>query len=549
MTALWDAATAHAIGAAWLRDAIAPAGAFGRRARARERPFRPGDESAARAALARVAALAERVPADRLAALRSAIARAPDLGALWARATGGGTLDDVDFFEVGRLLDALLDVATLLHGDASEASPENVLEDTAIAALRAALLPGRTTACGFYLASSFDPTLAHERAAAAAAHAGYDAARSRLNVRVAAYAGIERIRDGEFVLMRDALGATLPPEIRVVREAPTYLLCEVALDTDALAALARSDAAAARVAAAEEGVRERLSRSVAGAAHSVERACDALGELDALVARAQFTRRYACVVPEITAGSGSAFVDARYLPLCETLAAHGRRYASLSLDLCGLGVVTGPNMGGKTAALRTLGFLNACLALGVPVPAASARIALVDEIVWLGIGAGDGADDGLLSAFGREVVALRGFLERDPGRALVLVDEFARTTSPREGRALLVALLERLRERGASGLAATHLAGIAASAGVAHYAVGGLRGAPSDDPLPPPGGAPLTLDAALARIAQTMDYRLARVDEDAVPAADALKLARALGLDARLVDRALAALGDARSPR
>jgi len=145
-------------------------------------------------------------------------------------------------------------------------------------------------------------------------------------------------------------------------------------------------------------------------------------------------------------------------------------------------------------------------------------------------------DDGLLSAFGSEVVELRAFLERAPHSSLVLVDEFARTTSPREGRALLIALLETLQSRGALGLAATHLSGVAAGARVAHFASGGFL------QLPAGSGESLTLVAALLRIAAAMDYRLIRVDESAVPAADAIALAAALGLDATLIARAQEAL-------
>ncbi|MDQ2858739.1 MAG: hypothetical protein M3R53_08850, partial [Candidatus Eremiobacteraeota bacterium] len=256
---------------------------------------------------------------------------------------------------------------------------------------------------------------------------------------------------------------------------------------------------------------------------------------DGTVARAQFAQRYACVVPEFTETPAIVLEDARYLPLASALERHGRRYAPISIALEGMGVVTGPNMGGKTAALRTLGFFAACVALGVPVPATSARVSLFDEIAWLGIGAAP-EDDGLLSAFGSEVVEVRGFLERAPRLALVLIDEFARTTSPREGRALLIALLETLRSRGALGLAATHLSGVAAAARVAHFASGGsLR-------LPPISGKALTLEAALTRIAAAMDYRLVRVDESAVPAADAIALGEALGLDAALIARAREAL-------
>lgn len=525
----WNSETAGAIGADWLLAAIAPVGALGRAARERERAFGRGDEDAARALLARVGRLAREIPAPRLAELRSAIASAPDVGSALVRARNGGTLDDVDFFEVVRLLDALDDVGGLTADDAfgahavARADPE----------LRCALDPGRTSGRTFYLADGFAPALRACRAEAERAQARYDATRSRALARVAAAFGRETVADEAFTVMRDALLAPLPEGVRVVHEAPTYVLCEVELDGETLATLGALEHAAGEVARAEEAVRERLSRDVARASTALETACDGLGDLDALVARAAFAARYACVVPEIVDTATVAFVDARYLPLAERLAACGRTYAPISLDLTGTGVVTGPNMGGKTAALRTLGFVVACAALGVPVPAASARVPLVDGIAWLGSGAAaDGEADGLLSSFGREVVALHAYLADGATSGLALVDEFARTTSPREGRALLVALLERLRARGGLALAATHLAGVAVAAGAAHYATRG------SGTLAPHAGAPLALDAALARIELAMDYRLSAVDERAVAQSDALALAGALGLDSALIARA-----------
>ncbi len=136
---------------------------------------------------------------------------------------------------------------------------------------------------------------------------------------------------------------------------------------------------------------------------------------------------------------------------------------------------------------------------------------------------------GLLSAFAQEVVRLRDLLARDARRLLVLVDEFARTTTPLEGKALLVALLRRLRDRAACGLAATHLAGVAVEAGARHFAVRGLRGIPQ----PPPTG---DLHQALAALAESMDYTIAEVGDDASTVADAIALASLLGLDAELVE-------------
>lgn len=522
----WTPETASAIGVDWILAAIAPTGAFGREARARERAFLRGDESAARAALAHIDALAHAYSAELIDELRATIAETPDIRDALARARVGAPLDDVDFFEIQRFLDALERLVTL--GSAQSALLALPLPD---AALRAALAPGRTASRTFYLADAFAPELAQRRGEAARAQAAFDLARGGIAARIARDLGRETLGDDAFTVPREALPQPLPPGLRIVREAPTYALCALELDDAALAALAARDNAIDAVARAEEAIRTHLGEAVARVANALGSACDALGVCETLLARATFAKRYACVVPELGDAPAIALTEMRYLPLAEALAAHGRTYAPLSLDLHGMGVVTGPNMGGKSASLRALGFAVACATLGVPVPARAARLALVDEIAWLGVGVQPDAD-ALLSAFGAEIVDLRRLLETAAPRALVLLDEFARTTSPHEGRALLVALLEGLRERGAFGLAATHLAHIAADAGLPHFALGGV----GDLGAPAAGG--VALDDALARIARAMDYRLLRVAEDAPPATGAIALAEALGLDAALVARA-----------
>jgi DNA mismatch repair protein MutS2 len=526
MNAPWTAASAHEIGVPWLLDAIAPSGALGRRARARERTFGPGDEAAARSAIAHVREVADAYGSANLATLRATIEAVPDVMGIVERARSGGALGDVDFFELQRFLAALVEIAALVDPVIASRVALSTLAD-----LHERLAPGRSRERSFYLDDAFDPTLATARAEAAAAQAAYDAARGRLTARIARYVGVEAVRDGEFVLMRDRERGPLPPEIRVVRETPAYFLCDLSLDVEALAALEARDARAVQVAEVEERVRARLTEFVAVRSDALTQRSDAIGELDALVARARFAQAHDCVVPEIAESGTIEFTDGRYLPLAVALERRGRRYAPISLELHAMAVVTGPNMGGKTAALRTLGFLEACVALGLPVPCAAARLPLFDEIAWLGIAATT-KDDGLLSSFGAEVVALRVFLARAKRCSLVLIDEFARTTSPREGRALLVALLENLAARGAVGLAATHLSHVTPAGATQHFAIGGLGELPSRN------GAPLELEAALQRIAQAMDYRLRTVAPDAEPPSDAIELADALGLDAELIARA-----------
>ena len=229
-----------------------------------------------------------------------------------------------------------------------------------------------------------------------------------------------------------------------------------------------------------------------------------------------------------------AFERARFLPLEEELAVAGRAFVPLDLELHDVAVLTGPNMGGKSVSLQTCGFIALCAAFGLPVPAKGARSALFDQIAWLGMGR-EAQIGGLLSSFAREVLELKAILSRASPRLLILGDEFARTTTPHEGRALMVALLARLRKIGACGMLATHLAGIAGAAGARHFAVRGLRGVPQQPPTQDVG-------KALAALADAMDYTIAEVAGDEPPRADAIALTALLGIDQEFLDDAYRAL-------
>jgi DNA mismatch repair protein MutS2 len=187
-------------------------------------------------------------------------------------------------------------------------------------------------------------------------------------------------------------------------------------------------------------------------------------------------------------------------------------------------------MGGKTVAMRTCGFVALCAAYGLPVPADRARTTLFAEIAWLGADV-DEVGGGLLSSFAREVVRLRDLFSRDAGPRLILLDEFARTTTPRESRALLVAVIERLCSEDACGLAATHLDAVAQAAGVRHFALRGLSGIPQRP-------ATADLSQALATLAASMDYTLEEVGVQGTAGADAIALAALLGIERSIIDSA-----------
>lgn len=526
---LLDSATAASFEVPWLLVELGPVGDYGEREFKRLHPFRRGDERLAGENARRIAAIAAQLEPGRIEAIRDALRATPDIGAALARASMDDVLDDPALLELLRFCDAYKTLDALVIGVA-EFGWENL---AAVGELAAALERGRAGSVGFYLDDRFDRALASARNAARDAQAGYEAARGRLSAGVATALSREQL-DEEFIVMRADVRGALPVGVRVLREAPTYFLCALELDDSTLDVLRRRDAAAEAAAAAEHGVRATLSGIVRERAAALQRAAEQFGRTDVLAAQVRFTQRYRCVAPEIVDEPTVEFEAGRFLALEDELRREGRAYAPISVSLHGVAVLTGPNMGGKSVALRTCGTIALCGAFGLPVPAVRARVGLFERIAWLGVG-GDDRLGGLLSSFAKEVVRLRDILGLTQRRTLVLVDEFARTTTPHEGRALLIAVIERLRSSQTCALIATHLSGVAKAAGVSHFAVRGLRDVPAR-------AAGASLEASLAALAASMDYTLTHVVNESVGSADALALAALLGLDDELIQSAYDAL-------
>jgi hypothetical protein len=473
---------------------------------------------------------AGRLEGEYVDAVRGALREMPDVAGAIARASMGDLLDDPSLLELLRFCATIDRIDELLTGrDGHER-----IAGGALRAVAAALAPGRHGEYGFYLADAFDDELRIAREHLAREQAQLEALRGRETERVARELGRDAIEGDEFIVMRADLRGPIPAGVRVVREAPTYLLCALEYSEATLAALARREGAAEHLATVEERVRAGLSATVREHAAGLDAGAAALGELDVLLGAAAFAKRYRCTPATIVTDPMLAFERARFLPLEVELAGAGRRFVPLDLELHDTAVLTGPNMGGKSVSLQTLGFVALCAAFGLPVPAERARCALFEQIAWLGMGR-EAQIGGLLSSFAREVLDLKAILARGSTRLLILVDEFARTTTPHEGKALLIALLARLREFGACGMIATHLGGVAAAARARHFAVRGLRGIPHQ---------PATADVAeaLRALAEAMDYTIAEVAGDEAPRADAIALAALLGVDREFVDAAYQAL-------
>jgi DNA mismatch repair protein MutS2 len=196
--------------------------------------------------------------------------------------------------------------------------------------------------------------------------------------------------------------------------------------------------------------------------HAVEigATAEALGHLELIFAKAEFAIDFDCTVPRIASADSRRLVlkDARH-PLLEDVLRRQRKRVvpvSVSLDQSERTLlISGPNTGGKTVALKTVGLLALMAHSGLPVPAIEAEFPLFDEVL-ADIGDHQSIAESL-SSFSAHIVALREMLVRATPDSLVLIDELGRATDPEEGGALGVAVLEAFARYGAFTIASTHL--------------------------------------------------------------------------------------------
>jgi DNA mismatch repair protein MutS2 len=186
----------------------------------------------------------------------------------------------------------------------------------------------------------------------------------------------------------------------------------------------------------------------------------AIARLDLLFAKAGFASDFDCVIPRFSAERDRRLVlkDARHPLLQDVLRRQKKPILPISLSLDEKQrtlLISGPNTGGKTVSMKTVGLLALMAQTALPVPAMEAEFPLFEQVL-AEIGDQQSIQESL-SSFSGHIARVREMLETVTPQSLVLLDELGRATDPEEGGALGVAILETFRAHGAFTLASTHL--------------------------------------------------------------------------------------------
>ncbi|MGI6620886.1 MAG: MutS-related protein [Bacillota bacterium] len=588
--------TSDHLGFAQIWASVKPRSAPGRRAKAGARPFLPGTEGALEGEFDRLEAVVKlwdgnpAVFSEILGILESLKDPFHAMDLL----RDGQVLSLAELFILANLCACVrrirgLQAQTGIAGWPGTAVPPGLepVEDL--------LAPGSQGQPRFYISDAYSPALAETRKMRKQAQEMWQEQMAEQARAVEQSLGIRISETGETAMRKsdhDLIEkARSMPELGETRQTLTHVYFRL---IPARAAAKREQELTMlkqRQSEQEAQVLRELSLELRTHLQAMEAASCALGELDFLLSKAELARAMDATRPVIreepghTPPSDLMLRDAFHPLVKDEVESRGGKYQRISIELDStVSVITGPNMGGKTVALSTVGLCVAMAQWGLMVPCSKMEFSLYDFIYFQ---PGQEQTPGL-SSFAAEIVSLKQPLSRMGERGLILLDEVGRGANPSQGRALYAALLQYYMENDKAGstvLATTHYHGLAAALGVPHWQVKGLatasldlagssgeeagpgaetkretwaesdtpaRAGTKDGAQAGTGAKPGRHTEPEARAQATagtrddigwlyrhMDYTLQKVGPDTPTPQDALVVAKALGLDAEIIDKAL----------
>ncbi|MDH4099884.1 MAG: endonuclease MutS2 [Nitrospirota bacterium] len=228
---------------------------------------------------------------------------------------------------------------------------------------------------------------------------------------------------------------------------------EVVHDNNRLAILSADEKAEV------ERILGRFTHEIGGIADNIETLFCMVAEVDALAAIGRFAAATGGSVPRLAESGSLELLAARHPLLLHARKGESGSVVPLDLRLdeeVSVLLITGPNAGGKTVALKTVGLVVLMLRTGIPVPVSpDSRVPLFSSI-YADIG-DEQSIEAALSTYSAHIKRMGQFLAEARRGTLVLIDEMGAGTDPEEGGALAAAILERLQESGALSIVTTHL--------------------------------------------------------------------------------------------
>lgn len=196
----------------------------------------------------------------------------------------------------------------------------------------------------------------------------------------------------------------------------------------------------------------QLTAKVEEVSHDLFVLVQILGDIDVILAKAKYGQANKCTKPKMNEEGYIRLVRARHPLISLDMAVPNT--IEFGRDITAI-VITGPNTGGKTVTLKTVGLCTLMAQTGLPVPALDGSELAVFNQLFADIGDEQSIEQSL-STFSSHMVNIVDILGKFDSRSLVLFDELGAGTDPQEGAALAISILDEVVDRGARVMATTH---------------------------------------------------------------------------------------------
>lgn len=512
---------------------IAPVSSKGRSLHRSARPFLPGEEKKLEEEWKLLELISSQLKADPSVAadLNYLLATVRDISPILSRVSQGAVLDDVEFYEVKKLLFITEKVQLELENLGWER-----LLPFSLALCQACLQElskGQGRQPSFYLASEYSPELKTLRRRRETLENALQRKRGNVEATISELTGRSLSAGGELVVSKTEQEVIRQLEqlskLSIVQRTEDFVKFSLLEDGAALDLHAELSLIRTKEEECKQQIRRGLSKIVSRYVESLEQNLHFLASLDFLLAKAKFCAAIDGIRPRISSANKLLIQGGRHLPTEREVEKGGFTYTPLTVELKqGVTLLTGPNMGGKTVSLKTIGLLTALAQHGLLVPAQAFAFKLQHFILTqLDTSASAG-----LSRFAQEIVFLRQALEKSSLEGLILIDEIAQGTNPQEGAALAQAVIEQLNQSPSVTIITTHYPALARLQEISQLRVKGL------DLVRLQASLEANSDKNTEIFRRCMDYRLVAGEPARDLHSDAAAIAEVLGLDGTVIRRA-----------
>jgi len=530
------------IGAKFVMDRIQTQTPYGNKAKKQMKPYRIGEEDALRQQLNTIEKVTDLIGNHRytFVEIRNQFKKLKDLSGSFERIQMGEALSVPELFEIKSLTMSIREISGAISALVWDVP--NSLKVERLKEVERLLDPEQHGINTFYLYDAYSEALASIRKAIKKLDDDLRFIGKEKRLRIEDKLGIRIRPNGEVTVSKEnkELINALEGCEDLSYSAETYMNVTYriredervdAIQTQKEQLIQEEDAESYRV-------REMLTQALMEHVGALIRNTEAIGALDLIIAKCYFGIGFDCVKPTIVDASSSRVFHlniekGRHPAVEERLKREDKAYKPVSIQVNeGVTCITGANMGGKTVTLKMIGSLVWLAQMGLFVPAESMCLSL-RNFIFVSIGDEQDVDLGL-STFGAEVIKVSKAVELSMHQGLILIDELARGTNPKEGYAISKALINQLKLRNSITLITTHFDGLADADDVMHLQVCGLQNvdftklkSEIDDP-----------EVGMNILHELMDYRLKVIRSPQEVPKDAVRIAHLMGLDQSILEDA-----------